>query len=538
MTAFSKISRLALCIALPLLVLLPREGRSELPEYILFQAYARQAAFISSVSDTLLNRSYPQPVAEISRLADQAKEKGDEQLSLAFRILHFRYLLSKGKSESGFENDVLEIAARAEANQWFNLQADALQLNADYCWEMKKKVSALEYYINAYSIYSEFPAQDFPNKAQYIYTYGGKYYHYTDFETAKHYFLEIWNTIPHDKNPVLYPTLNNIALCYSNLQQYDSAEYYYKTGLEMASQQNSDVWTGILSGNIANIYYLRGNYDQAIPLLEKDIELSLQAGEMINAAYSLARLGDIFLRKNQNKKGLELELKAYEIIKERKKQNDYLIVKTIYPAIAKAYAANGNMAAAYAFLDSGSVAKDSITQQRNILYLSGVQHKIEAAKHLAEMQKKESELRRQKFIRNVYIIGLALVIMLLFFVYRNYSNQRKANRKLKEAQDQLVRSEKMAAFGALASHVAHEIQNPLNFVNNFSEISEELVQEIMSTTSADSRTETGALLKDNLSRIVHHGKRVADIVKQLQQYSNAGDVKGMFDEGKNEPADL
>ena len=209
-------------------------------------------------------------------------------------------------------------------------------------------------------------------------------------------------------------------------------------------------------------------------------------------------------------------------------------MRNIYPALAKAYEANGNMTLAYAYLDTASVAKDSLARQRNILYLSGAQHKMEASRHMAEMQKKEAELGKQKLIRNFYIAGLVLVLALLFFVYRNYSNQRLANRRLKEAQVQLVRSEKMAAFGAIASHVAHEIQNPLNFVNNFSEISEDLVEEIISTPSADVRSETGMLLKENLSRIVHHGKRVADIVKQLQEYSRMCGTLLLKDKKKNE----
>ncbi len=100
----------------------------------------------------------------------------------------------------------------------------------------------------------------------------------------------------------------------------------------------------------------------------------------------------------------------------------------------------------------------------------------------------------------------------------------KAYHELQQTQAQLIQKEKMASLGELTAGIAHEIQNPLNFVNNFSEMSEELCGEIEQEAKAGNTQEVLLIttdLKLNLEKISHHGKRADSIVKAMLQHSRA-----------------
>jgi signal transduction histidine kinase len=143
--------------------------------------------------------------------------------------------------------------------------------------------------------------------------------------------------------------------------------------------------------------------------------------------------------------------------------------------------------------------------------------------------------------------GLIIVLAIAGLLFRNNRQQQKAKTKiekaygeLKAAQAQLIQSEKMASLGELTAGIAHEIQNPLNFVNNFSEVNTELLQELKAENKAGNPDAVEIIAQDleqNLEKINHHGKRADAIVKSMLQHSNSNtgqraptDINALADE--------
>ncbi|MCA6471598.1 MAG: hypothetical protein IM591_14545, partial [Chitinophagaceae bacterium] len=162
-----------------------------------------------------------------------------------------------------------------------------------------------------------------------------------------------------------------------------------------------------------------------------------------------------------------------------------------------------------------------VTQQLQVMSFEEEQRKLEL-----EQTRKEAQARLKIYF---LIAGLLLVSVFGLLMLRNNKQKQKINAKLQNTlanlqatQKQLVQSEKMASLGELTAGIAHEIQNPLNFVNNFAEVNTELIDELETEANKGNLEEVKLLAKDikeNESKINFHGKRADAIVKSMLQHS-------------------
>jgi signal transduction histidine kinase len=154
-------------------------------------------------------------------------------------------------------------------------------------------------------------------------------------------------------------------------------------------------------------------------------------------------------------------------------------------------------------------------------------HEIE--KKQSELDLVEKQIKTQRTIRNFFMAGFVIVTMLAFITFRQYKMKNLTTHKLEETlqhlkatQEQLVYTEKMSSLGTLSAGIAHEIQNPLNFVNNFSDLSAGLIDDFNSTSSEEEKKAILNDLKGNLGKINEHGKRADSIVKSMLEHTHIG----------------
>ncbi|MGV3557421.1 sensor histidine kinase [Larkinella arboricola] len=159
-----------------------------------------------------------------------------------------------------------------------------------------------------------------------------------------------------------------------------------------------------------------------------------------------------------------------------------------------------------------------------------------------ERLKRQQEEEQNRIIASQNVMLEQIVAERTAELTRQKEELEQTLTELKATQDQLIQREKMASLGELTAGIAHEIQNPLNFVNNFSEVSVELIEELKEErqkTDRDAGLEEEILadLAQNLQKINHHGKRADSIVKGMLQHSRAStherepiDINNLADE--------
>jgi two-component system, NtrC family, sensor kinase len=286
---------------------------------------------------------------------------------------------------------------------------------------------------------------------------------------------------------------------------------------------------------------------EATQVTQKAIAIADSSGQPYNIFQARSRMGSIFYMQKKYIEAIPFYEKGFTAMKNSDQYEPN--IGDCYRELSECYEKTGKAGDALAAYKKYVEISDSIKSKENIRKATELFMKYDFDKQQQATQAEQDKINATAKAKQIaLVVGLALTLLLAFVAFNGYRNKQKANTllhkkneeiedtlaQLKATQSQLIQSEKMASLGELTAGIAHEIQNPINFVNNFSELNKELLVEMKDEMDKGNIADAKTIANDvigNEEKINHHGKRADSIVKGMLQHSSVSS-------GQKEPTDI
>ncbi len=345
----------------------------------------------------------------------------------------------------------------------------------------------------------------------------------------------------YDADQMFRVTYSNLGETYWRLNRLDSAEYYGRRGLQLAKQYKDSVGLYVTLEVLGHIREKRGDSRVALSYYQQSLDIARQTGELVGQTDVYLSIAGLYQKTGPLDSARGNARQALTT----GQQSGYLLgTLKASQLLTQLYEGRDNTQA-LTYYKIAVAAKDSLFSREKVKQLLTLDFEEQQRRQELAAAEEAYQNRLRTYGLSA-LVGVAGLVALL--LWRANRRQRRTNALLSQqkaeieqqrstvqraltdlqaAQTRLIHQEKLASLGELTAGIAHEIQNPLNFVNNFAEVSTELIDELneerqRSQRDADLEGELLTDLKQNLQKIHHHGRRADLIVKGMLAHSRLG----------------
>jgi len=377
---------------------------------------------VAGLTDSVLAKTILREIAAI------AQNSGQNDLIWESDLLSAFYQLNHAATPMTHRIEQMQaIADRAGREEKWHIQARALRFISIRYWH------ALQEYEKTFKtnhalaeVISKIDPEEFPDLAECYRTIGAAHYFFRDYREAIRFFRK-GASIPQTPYNASYVThcINNLGLSYQKLHIPDSSDYQFNQILLDSTQYAIEVWKGIASGNLGNNYYLRKEYDRAIPLLKRDVSTAESLNLWGLAAGSLIPLADIQLSYGRLTETEKLIQRATDYIR-LSGESDRL--RLLFPVISKWHSVMGNQKLASDYVDSTVHAIAVYNEKFNALKV------LRAKLELSAQELRMKEIEKQKLLLQRNLI-MAIVLIVFFFgmiFIKNFRTNLRRKRAIQE----------------------------------------------------------------------------------------------------------
>ena len=347
-----------------------------------------------------------------------------------------------------------------------------------------------------------------------------------DYEKALHHNLLARQEAQQSGNlPLLSMISLTLSRAYLQLGKKDSAMISIRTAYEQTIQSGYKKYLGSVLLNMGRAYDSLGDKSKANEYYRKAAVACAEHGYFRGLVASKFLLADYHFSSAANDS-------AFHYIKDAllvaKNMNAPDLLLRSYTRLNRYYRTTGNKDSIVKYQALVIKTSEDLFNAKQAQEFQNIDFNAQQQQQEIIAAKKEYQNRLQKYLM---LVGLGVFSIIAFILFRNNRQKQNANKvleatlaDLRSTQSQLIQSEKMASLGELTAGIAHEIQNPLNFVNNFSEVTSELIEELNEELAKGDITQAKAIatnLNRNIEKINHHGNRADSIVKGMLQHSRS-----------------